>query len=381
MSAIGLDRRSYLEVILNDKSLPLEVMRFGGILLSEHHLYHLPCGQLAFTDPLRLTNSAFTPADGSKLVIRIGPNSDSVSTYTFRLFNVQTDPEGTKLRYRISFIADYPQFFFKSGDASIEGGTNDALSEIASRSGLKFDGIQTNDHQVWLPFGEPECRFARRISTTGYIDDQSCMLLGVAMDGTMRYANLNSKNFAGNLPLFVQGRETGGIFCTSWEGRSLSGATNFLGGYRASLRHYDPIEGLTKSAQKVTARKISKSLNVNKEIREQVGDGRTVVLPINAGNKHKNALKARNQNARLALFLAQSVSVITPFQTKVRLFDPIYFQNYLMDNGSTADPDPNTSGPYMVAGRAVYIGPDLNYVERLQFIRDGYGNDKSRVLS
>jgi len=379
MSAIGLDSRSYLEVLLNGVSLPLEAMNFGGIVVSEHQLYHLPCGQMTFSDRHKIMNEKFTLADGNPLVIRIGPNADRVETYKFRVFHANVKQDGPVLNYTVSFIADYPGWFMKSGGASIQGTTSAALKAIAARNGLDFYGVETADSQVWLPITESECRFARRIASFGYVDSSSCMLMGVTLKGQLRYSNLNSINFQKELPNYVHGAEKG-IFCTSWSGRSLSGIKNVLGGYAAATSQYDPEKGLVEATRKVQTKRITKSVNVNKDLQGKVGDGRNVIMPVDSGNKHSKAVEARSQNFRIAMFLAQSVSVITPVQTKENLFDPVYFSNYLLDQKSQQGvPDPNTSGPYMVAGKALYIGPDLTYVERLQFVRDGYGTDKSGV--
>ena len=381
MAAIGVDRKSYLEVILDGKPLPLEAMRFSGILISQHQLYHLPCGQLVFSDPYRLTNNTYTPADGSELIIRIGPNSERVKTYKFRVFHTTTEQEGSGLKCKISFISNYPSWFLKSGGSSIRGNSRDALLAIADRNGLQFDGVTTSDSQAWLPATESECRFARRIASFGYVDDTSCMMMGVTLEGKLKYVNLNSRNFSSNLPLFAYGAEKG-IFCTDWSSRSLSGSNNLLGGYKTAMKQFDPLTALRQSASKVSTKRITSSINVNKAISGKVGDGRTKVMPMNSGNKHSKANEASNQNMRIALFLAQSVSVLTPIQSGVELFEPIQFENYLYD-GKTRNTgvDPNTSGPYLVVGKAIYIGADLLYTERLQFIRDGYGADKSKVIS
>ncbi len=378
MSAIGVSGRSFLEVVLNERVVPLEVLSFGSLLISEHQLYHLPCGQLSFTDALKVMTKVATPADGSEVIIRVGRTQDNAETYKFRLVSLKSRPDGNNVRYTMSLILDSLSWWGNTTLPSIKGPSSLAMLQLAAASGLGYEGDDTNDSQVWLPYGEAACKFARRISKTGYRGPTSCMLMGVGLDKKLRYRDLAARDFKGKLPLLSYGVEAG-MVCTSWRMQSLSGVQNLLGGYNATLDQYSPEKASQTSESIVSARKISPILNVNKSLKTSVGAGRTQVLPLNSGNKHANAVKAQSQNERISALLSQSVAAVTPFKTGLSLFDPVYFQNMNLNDKGAFEEDKMSSGPYLVAGRAVYLTKDLQYCERLQLIRDGIGTDKSRV--
>lgn len=375
--AIGLADQSYLEILINGKVLPLKEMIFGGILVSSHMLYHMPMGQLKFTD-LHGVMSLITPSDGVLIIIKMGRTSEDVKQYTFRVFHVKSKPVPNGIEYSIPFIDTRDEWRLQHAVKAYNSSSRDALSAIAVLSKLQFNGDTTNDPQVWLPMQETYCKFARRISAHGYVDSASCMLLGVTLTGELRYKNLATLKFDKSAPVFCHGKQAG-IWVTSWGMNNMSGLNNQTGGYDTTITQFQPSTTSTESQGKVKVTRISNSLNVNPEVLSiaNQGAGRARILPIDSGNNHKNSVKAVNQNQRLKKLLSQSVSVLTPFDAQVELFDPVTFNNFVKDPNGGVTPilDLATSGYFISAGKTIYIGPNLLYCERYQLLRQGFNDD------
>lgn len=376
--AIGIDGQSYLEVTVGGKMLPLESMRFLGLLISSHILYHLPMGQLAFVDMFDIIRSKLTVADGTSLVITMGRTKERAIAYNFRIFNVLNDPVADGTQYTISFIhtADKWRLTPFTG-AMVDMTSSDALNKLATSCGMDFKGDSTNDSQTWYPLADTPCKFARRIANLGYVSSGSCMLMGVTFAGTLKYVNLDAIDFKqSGIPHFTAGSEDG-IWVSDIACRSNSGTTNQTGGY-ATIFHQIDIDGVQDTDDTVHTSRISNTMNMHKDVSGTTGAGRMEFLPLDSGNNHDNALTATYQNRRRQALLNWSVSVLTPLDPKVELLDPIALSNFITSKQSGVSAiDKGSSGFYLTVGKACHIGSTLQYNERYQFIREGLDADNS----
>lgn len=381
-TAIGLPGKSYLQVKIGDTFLPLTMVSLGSLLVSEHHLYHGPMGQLDFFDTYDIVPKAINLSDGLPVEITVGTSSQTARSFTMRIFNVSKKPRTNGVNYSVSLIHDLDEWRLQPATQQQTGTSCNVLRTIAQQVGFKsFKGSETTDKQTWFPNAEPWGKFAGRIARRGYASNNSCMLLGVTLDKGMRYVDIGALNYDQQLPHFTHGSDTG-IVVLSWRHANKSGYRNEQSGYNRTTHQFDPATGEMVSYDKVNIRRTSRTVNQNLKVKGKVGQGNVQFAPLDAGNGHANWARAEHQNMRVQDMLSQSVSLIVPIQTSCTLFDPIRFSNYISGRYSAdAKPDPATSGTYIVAGKTLFMAQSLTYVERIHIFREGYNTDTSKQVS
>lgn len=378
---IGVEGRSYFDVSLDGRQLPLEQLRFGRWLVTSHLLYHMPMGELVFIDPHDMIAQYLTVADGTEVKVRAGLTQNNVYEYTLRVYNVYTKRLDQGVLYRLSLIDTWDVWRLQTAKGSYRASSADALQRIATFTGLTFDGVQTNDNQVWLPLAEPYSSFARRIASLGYIDAKSCMAMGVTLGGQLRYRDINSLDLSKPMFQFVHGAEDG-VWVTDWALRNNSGSANQTGGYATVDHQFSVVSGERQLQNKAQVRRLSDQMNLNTDVKPSVGDGRVLLRPIDAGNNHANAQTARYQNSRVKQLLSSSVSLVTPMDPDIDLLEPVNFRNFITNKPmGTNVLDRNSSGLYLVAGKTIHIGSNLHYNERYQLIREGQNADNSKKVT
>lgn len=381
MSAIGIDGQSYLSVSIGGKEVPLDKMRFQRWLTTSHILYHIPMGELVFVDPHDIISKHMTMADGTEIVIKAGRTRDKVYQYTYHLFNADSQKQDDGVLYKISFVDLWDKWRLGTNTGVLNMSSGEALQSIADACGLSYKGIATTaDKQTWYPMAESNALFARRIARLGYMDDRSCMVMGVSLNGELRYENLAALDISMPLFEFVHGVQEG-IWCTDWKARSNSGGANQSGGY-ATTQHSFAASGTADTQNKAKLTRISNSANLNVDSKAAAGAGKVMMNPIDAGNNHPNANAARYQNKRLMQLLSSSVSVLTPMDPDVDLLEPVWFNNFITDKQTgVLAKDEGSSGLFIIAGKAIHIGADLAYNERYQLIREGSDAENSTKVT
>lgn len=369
--SVGLQGNGTLSIKIDGKELPLSNLRFSRLLITSHMLYHCPMGELSFVDNYGLLAKSLPPFDGAPLTVSIGRSKASVKSYSFRIFNVKQQNQADGTQYTLSMISSLDKWRLHTVRTAEQGSSQAAITQIALACDLNFNGDATNDAQVWLPLNETYCKFARRIANHGYAGQDSTMLLGVTLDNELRYRNLTKIKLDKTVPGFTAGSENG-IWVTSYELVSKSGLSNQAGGYGTTSFQFNPTTSEMTTADKVRTRRLSSALNVNSEAKTATDTGVKVVLPGNAGNTHSNSARAYHQNKRVKQLLSQSLLIVTPFDTKLDLFDGCHFDAYVLGSGGSK-PMLNEviSGYYLIAGKTIFMSSDFMYYEKLALIRDG----------
>lgn len=380
--AIGIDGQSYLNVFIDGIELPLEHMRFHRWMVTSHLLYHMPMGELIFLDPHDMITKYMTVSDGAKLTVQAGRTRDRVFQYEFRLFNLDVQKQDDGTLYTISYVDIWDKWRLETNTGMKKASSAKVLSDIAAACGLTYRGVAaTTDEQTWYPLAESNALFARRITQLGYVDETSCMAMGVNLLGELRYENINGFDPTQPLYEFVHGAQQG-IWCTDWQAKSNSGVSNQRGGYANTASNFGTVDGVASSNDKAKTKRMSDTLNMRKELKEVAGAGIVNMCPVDAGNNHANANTARYQNKRLMQLLHSSVSVLTPLDPDIDLLEPVLFNNFINDKHTgTLAKDEATSGLFLVAGKTIHIGPDLAYNERYQFIREGQNAENSTQVT
>ena len=376
--AIGIDGQSFLNCFIDGIELPLEHMRFHHWKVSDHILYHTPMGELVFLDTHDMISKYMTVSDGAELKFQAGRTRERIYEYTYRLFNVEQEKQDDGILYVITFVDIWDKWRIGTNVGHFSSTSAKALTELALACGLTYDGVAaTSDEQVWYPMAETNAQFARRIASLGYLDEKSCMVMGVTLTGELRYRDLNGFDLSQPMYEFVHGSQNG-IWCTDWQAKSGSGLANQTGGYAQTAINFGSTTGEQTTNSKVKTRRLTDALNQRKELKSVAGAGRINVSPVDAGNNHEHADQARYQNKRIQQLLSSSTAILTPMDPQIDLLEPCVFSNFIADKHTgVLAKDEQSSGLFIVAGKCIHIGHDLAYNERYQLIREGHNAENS----
>lgn len=361
-----------VSIFINDTEYPLSAIN----LLQSLHITITARGDIAMlsmqiTDAQRLME-AIGLKDGSPIRVVVKAQNKNSKTYNFRAYTYKRFQSGANYVYRIFGYWDAPAYWATSTAAAINGTSNDVLSQIASKCGLKYDGTSTNDSQLWLPQNKIYRTWARSIAKAGYIDDTSCMVRAFDLDGTLRYKNVN------NLPeptksvvayQYAKDAYTAVDFSESTE----SGFNNMLTGYQNMRYMQSSIEEQTQEQiQNLTFKADVKSPLYNTDLKSQIARGAVRFGPIDCGNVHSKYERATYQNVRYSNLFNLGLDLLITMPTDIQVLEKLNFSLQKEDTSI----DTATSGIYVVTSHAIYIEA-ATYAERVGITRHGT-NEKSK---
>lgn len=375
--------RVYLDVVVDDVRLPLNILGVQSFQLHSSTNGALPTGSLVVNDPITFMKQALTLADGMNIDVSIGRSLDSVKKYEFQLFNFKSQNIDSVTRYTLSFVLRKPKYFFESTTKSIKGTSYQALKSISESCDLTFSGDTTYDNQTWIPLNTRWCQFARKIASLGYAGDGSCMILGVTFDGVMRYLDYSSFKYDKNkVYSLLHGKV--GDFQTSWgisgfKQLGVSGLGNSLGGYRMTTLAQNLVDTVAPTFTNVNVKKTTENMNLNTAVQGVLDKMKLVVRPIDCGNIHSSAASAIHQNIRIKLLQSTGLQVVSEWPTDIKLFDPVNVLVYEHANSTEAKVSLDYSGYYVVTEKTIYISEGAQYFEKFSLIRDGNNTNPSQT--
>jgi hypothetical protein len=304
--------------------------------------------------------------DGIPIRIVIKPLSSPSVTYNFRKFDHKKFFNGTGFEYTVDGYLDYPLYWAGTSNGGIRGTSTDVLSQIASRCGLKFNGVTTNDSQLWMQRNRTYGEFALQIKRRGYASDSSYMELGVNPDGTMSYVDVQSLPDPTQTVVLGQYMQ-GGITAVDYVPHASSGLPNKMTGYQ-NTRFDQSIVGSSLSSpnSQVSFTPDSKSPLFNTTIQSTIARGYQSYGGLDVGNVHANYEKAIYQNRRFANTYSLSVEFLIQTPTTFRLFDTFTFS---VDQEVNKQ-DVAFAGIYTVAGKTLAI-TGAQYSEKILGVRNG----------
>jgi hypothetical protein len=305
-------------------------------------------------------------SDGTPIRIVVKPYGKDSRTYSFRKFNHRRDFNGEAYMWTVTGYWDAPKYWAESSVAAIEGTANAVLEQIASTCGLKYDGTTTNDHQIWVPRNKTYRAWAKDIADHAWVTETSCMVLGVDLDGTLRFKNVS------DLPPPTQKilgytYASDAMTAVDIKVNASSGLNNALTGYQ-SMR---VAQSTMADATHETIKDLSftpdvKSPLYSDDIKKSLAQGAVRFSPIDAGNVHQNYERAAYQNLRYRNLFSLGLEAMMIDTIDVQLLERITIG--LQVEGAAQD-TPN-SGVYTTSGHAIYV-QGANYAEKLGLTRHG----------
>lgn len=355
--------RLEVSVYFNDQEFIFDTVNLLNYLhISESRRFQLPALTMSLMDRAQYFSRTNALKDGSKITIVLkAVGSKNSKTMNFRIFSYEA--EGA-FSYKITGYMDFPLYFNGTSFKPIYGSSSAVLQEIATRCGMEYDGVPTNDVQSWYPKNLTYAKFARSVVDHAWVVDSSFMDVAVSSSGKMIYRDVNNLT-AEPVKLIAYSYAENSYPVTSCEMSTSSGFNNLQTGYwNAYLDQSIVVDN--KLYNDLPFKPDSKDPLLNLELRGKLERGQWTYTPIDVGNTHYAYQKAAYQNNRYANLLSFGVDFTIPLDTQLEIFDRVSYtvQN---DDSSIAT---RYAGIYTVAEKIIYV-QGANYAEKITAFRHG----------
>lgn len=358
--------RIEVSVYINDVEYPLDAINLLNWLhIATTTRHSLP--MLGFqVDDVRHSIDTVGMLDGAPIRVVIKPNGKNSRTYTFRKFDSSRVFTGSCWRWTIYGYWDAPLYWAGASVRAIEGTTNNVLQEIANTCGLKYEGTNTNDSQIWVPRNRTYRTWAKDIVNHAWVTNRSCMVSGVDLDGTLRLLNFSDLPEP-QINILAYTYAENALTASDVQVSAASGLNNALTGYNSMRVVQSVIADETRQVlNELLVTPNVKNIHFNRELKAQLGRGAVRFSPIDAGNSHENYERASYQNIRYRNLFSYGVDALMVDVTNVKLGDKV---NLAVQTETLKQDVPN-SGVYTVTGHAIYV-QGANYSEKLGMARHG----------
>lgn len=365
---MGYSLQNQLEVSLyiNNVEYPLDSNNVLDFLhIGSSTKGKLPTIHFGLTDQLHALDQ-LELQDAIPLRVAIKGYGAQTVSYSFRKFNHTRVFNGACYVYQVDGYWDSPLFWAGTTLAGIRGTSNDVLSQIAAKCGLKFDGATTSDSQLWMPRNRTYGDFAKRVASRGYINDGSYMLACVDLNGTLLYKDIN------NLPsaqFVVIANELADSAYTAidYSAVASSGLNNQVTGYNYTRYGQSMAGDTTHTAyDSLQFTSDSRSPLFNTTMKQQASRGMMTYSPIDVGNVHSSYERALYQNQRYAGLYNMDVEFLMTQPTTLDLLKTFTFS--AVDENDRKDEA--NSGDYTVSARALLVQGTI-YGEKIIGTRNG----------
>jgi hypothetical protein len=328
----------------------------------------LPTCHFKVTDSTKALDKIFLQ-DGIPLQITIKAYGSTTQIYNFRLFHKKKDFNGAAFTYEIDGYWAAPVYWAGTSEAGIQGTSGEVLQQIASVGGLQYNGITTNDSQLWMQRNRVYGDFAKIVHQHGYVNDNSYTVAGVDLTGTLLYVDANNLP-APTVNLIAYQLVPGMFTVTDYKATTKSGLNNILTGYN-NARYTQSQAGATLSSPNATVNFTPDTTAplLNTAVRTAAARGYQTYGPIDVGNVHSNYERAAYQNMRFANLYSMDVEFLVLTPTPLTLFNKFTFA-LEVENEKL---DPAYSGNYITAAKAIYV-QGTNYAEKIVGTRTGTDN-------
>lgn len=356
--------RLAIQLLFESKEFPFNRMNALGYLhIAASAKLSVPMLDMQVMDTIGWISKNSVLFDGARIEIVLSSKGGVGRTYSFRLNSFREDRAGDTTTYHIDGYLDAPRYWSGSQRDSVTGTPSEVLRRIASECGLKEDIDGTTNSQTWYARNQKYHEWAREIGDSGYASDQSCMILALDLDGTLRYKNVGiSASTNKVISLIQQVREA--IHAPVFLPRVTSGVANMVSGYQSNLVQQNPLSSqLYRVHQRVEFQNDEQgSLMVNGNVSSSVNRGRVMFAPINPGNVGEEYERGRYQNNRVGFLYSVGLDVLTPDVTDLPLLS-------VVDVTSPVDERTKVyAGRYRVVTRTLFV-KGADYYEKLELSR------------
>lgn len=362
-----------LSLKFGNAEFPLNSLNYVNLLhIRESVKLFVPVLTLELLDSTNILDSVGVQ-DGLPITVIISKDGTVVQSIPFRVFSFSSNKAPGATQYHFDAYYDAPKYFMSIASNSYHSTSSAAIQQIASSCGLQSVVTVTNDYQLWTPPLASYAAFAQYIMRRGYVNNTSCMALGLNTSGILIYSNIMNASPLGTIYAnqFIppEKLKTYDYNCISFSVSNAMGLHNATGGY-STYTVGQSIMSNTKTIKSVTVKNNVKSPNINTTVRNIVGRQRINYLPIDAGNVHSMYSEAYNQNKRLSRLFTVSLECVLTEPCALTLCNA--FNLVAIDD--KGNPDIGESGTYVITDRVINI-ENSHYYEKLCACRIGSNND------
>jgi hypothetical protein len=347
---------------VNGKEYPIENGGFESLSIIANKRMSVTTLEMRISDISGSFEHDMTLADGTPITIKIGRTTNSFRTYQFRVFKFVKEP-GNVPNYMIYGYWNSPRWWMQTVSKGMNGTSAQVIQQIAEACSLKSSVDNTDDKQVWMPNNSRYCSFADQIANNGYLDDQSMMVLGMTLQGELRYRNISGIRIDDKIPKFVHASSDAENTFTVYDHRNTgsSGFGNIMGGYKHLMREQSVIEEVG-SVKDLQLKRQTQNLLLNKDIHGALDQGRIQHMPINCGNVHKKYFQAQYQNMRSAMMYSMGVELMVCEPTdNMDLFDPFYYQSADAPALGKDQDNSRFKASYILTAKTIHVTADTYF--------------------
>jgi len=343
-----------ISVYLSGTEFPLQGINVLNSLQIDMSIKVLiPTMHLVLTDEIEMISKSTLVQDGTPIsvVIKAMGNSDS-QIYNFRVFKFQSFRATIGTMYQIDAYLDYQKYWLQTSSTGIQGTSNYVLGEVAAACGLKYDGITTNDSQLWLPQNRTYSMFVKKTVEYAYASDSSLIMSGLTLDGTLMLRDMNSTPDPNTIVDVVLGQYVEGKrMVTDYVPKNNAGLNNLLTGYNHARVRQSAIAG-AETYKDVVFFPNSKSPFFSEEAKNVAQRGFVMYSPIDFGNVHESYERAYYQNQRYRNLMSAGVDFLSVWPTNLNLFDTFNFIDREVEDHEINN---SWSGNYRLTSKAIRI--------------------------
>lgn len=363
---------------INGRDMPANASIVPDLYICTNAMSTIPTLDMTLLDPSSQLMGSFSYGDAIPIEVKISRSDEDGAAIPFRLVaapDVLPGGGGSTV-LNLSCVYDNMMWWRGLSDRSIRGTAAEAIAHIAENCGLEIEADTTNDDMVWLGSRMSNSRFAHYISDNSWFNEESCMVLGMGEDGIIQFTDLTRRlDKTPEVCLYYLHPQEEGSTKTAFNVlnlavQSTSGMNNVRGGY-GSLMVHEKLDGSATEYSQVTATRQSNILDMNKEVKNQLGIVTNRNLPFDCGNMHDHWGEARYQNERLRTLYSTGVDVQVETATGLKLFQLVELK---VGETLTQDQNLNLSGYYFVMAKTRYLQGG-RYGEKIRLVSSGRAVD------
>lgn len=286
--------------------------------------------------------------------------------YNFRLFSSKEFIANGATSYAVKAYLDVPVYWTASAVTPIRGSASAVLKEIAAKTGLTYDGVTTNESQIWMPMNMKYCEWAKDVVDSASTSDKSCIKLCVTVDKVMKTVDISKFTTMPVRQSFSNTDKSKSLYLISdYEVLNKSGFFNASTGYK-DAKIVQSFLKPDNTINAITFTKTSKSIMVNSKIKDAVSQNRVAYAPIDIGNVSPTYEQAQYQNRRLSNYFSFGLNFITNRPVKAQLLDLVSVDI----SKPELDGVIQYSGNYLLTSKVTYI-QGMNFFHKCEIYRQG----------
>lgn len=368
---------AYCTLDIEGSRIPPTMNFVDSIFVQDGFGIATPVLQLWLNDQRGTLSADMNIQDGTLVTLKLAKTREQPKTRKFRIFGFrkQTTAAGPKLV--VTCILDTPKWSAGVFTEGFKGTSADAIKQVASRAGLKYDGPKsTDDSMTWLNVNKTRAAFTEDVAMRGFASGQSCMARLLTMDLEVRYKDLfdvlkDTPKFT-----FLQNTQASNakgkpIVVRETQDASISGIGTHAFNYGQMQYQHSLDDNGQGSTTALDAPLLGAALPINGDVRGQISERGarvnytgwdTGTYPKAASNLHHKYEPALYQNTRYLALFSERIALLSDEFTEAQTLDCVEYLHADQDNHEFKQSQ-TLSGKWLLGGKTLWIKAGHKYSE------------------